>query len=373
MDFQGKIEKTRRYAALLASADVIFYTLPWLMVLVVLGTITQKELGLYEATEKYFNSIILWLGPIPTPGGLATIGFIAISLLIKFIFFSKWNRDQAGIIITHLGILLLLLGGLLTASLSREGFMIIPEGRNIDSVSDYHQRVMSITPENGETIFFQFDALEKDQDIEIENLGINIKILERCNNCSAQAPSGKYKNLKGLAQNMELFPIPSEKEKEINFSGAILEVKSAHTPKEDGTYIVMEDIPKNPVFTTDLGETEISLGRAKTRLPFSITLQDFRKIDYPGTVKAREFESDLIIQDGNISWPITIRMNEPLRYKGYTFYQSSFEQRPDIEVTVLSVVKNAGRAFPYISTLVIFLGLLIHFIIRMHNQKEKTS
>lgn len=135
----------------------------------------------------------------------------------------------------------------------------------------------------------------------------------------------------------------------------------------------MEDIPKNPVFTTDLGETEISLGRAKTRLPFSITLQDFRKIDYPGTVKAREFESDLIIQDGNISWPITIRMNEPLRYKGYTFYQSSFEQRPDIEVTVLSVVKNAGRAFPYISTLVIFLGLLIHFIIRMHNQKEKTS
>jgi hypothetical protein len=66
-------------------------------------------------------------------------------------------------------------------------------------------------------------------------------------------------------------------------------------------------------------------------------------------------------------------MNEPLRYKGYTFYQSSFEQRDGIEVSVLNVVKNTGRFFPYLSCLVIFCGLLLHFILRVKKASNKES
>jgi len=194
---------------------------------------------------------------------------------------------------------------------------------------------------------------------------LNLNILEACQNCSARAPSGKYQDLQGLAVNMELFPIPPDKNVEANFSGLIFALNEAPKENPPGTYIVMEDIPKNPVFTVDGKEIEIKLQRAKTPLPFSIQLKDFRKIDYPGTTKAREYESDLIVQDGKLSWPVMISMNEPLRYKGYTIYQSSFEQREDIEVTVLSVVKNVGWLFPYISTLIIFAGLLVHLVIRL--------
>lgn len=370
MDFLPRIfNKTRRFASYLAKPDILFYALPWLMILITLGTVSQKKLGLYVATEKYINSIILWLGPIPTPGGLSIIGLIFIALATKFIFFSKWNWRESGIILTHLGILLLLLGGILTATLSREGFMIIPEGQSINKVSDYKNRVV-VFLENGKPVkTLNFDDLKTEDAIEFSKL--KIKILDICQNCSARAPSGKYKDLQGLAKNMELFSIPNNKNIEANFSGMVFELVEAPDAKILGTYNIMEDIPKNPIFQIGGKDIEIKLERAKETLPFSITLNDFRKIDYPGTIKPREFESDLIIHDGGLSWPVMISMNEPLRYKGYSFYQSSFEQRPDVEVTVLSVVKNSGWLFPYISTLIIFAGLLLHLILRLQEGKKQ--
>lgn len=343
----------------LAKPDILFYALPWLMVLVVLGTISQKSMGLYEATHTYFHSIILWLGPVPTPGGLTVISLIFVCLTIKFLFFSKWNKQESGIILTHLGILMLLLGGIVTVTTSQEGFMIIPEGKSNSNISDYRDRVLTISS-NDTRQYLNFEELEIGQKINIGSA--TLEILERCENCSVRAPSGTYKNLRGLAKNMELFSVPSEQNKEANFSGVIFVV--AGTKKDDGTYIVMEDIPKNPV----IQGFEVSLGRAQTALPFTLSLQDFRKIDYPATQKAREFESDLIVQDGDVSWPVTISMNEPLRYKGYTFYQSSFDQSDGLEMTVLNVVKNSGRLFPYISTFIIFIGLLLHLIIRLNRK-----
>ena len=65
-------------------------------------------------------------------------------------------------------------------------------------------------------------------------------------------------------------------------------------------------------------------------------------------------------------------MNQPLRYKGYSFYQSSFDQRANTEVTVLNVVQNKGRLFPYIATLIIFIGIVLHLIIHLQlRQKDK--
>lgn len=355
------------FAAYVAKPDILFYTLPWLMVLTVLGTVTQKNLGLYAATEKYINSIIFWIGPVPLPGGLTTIGVIFLALSIKFIFFSKWQWKQAGIILTHMGILLLLLGGIVTTSISREGFMIIPEGQSNSAISDYKNKVLVFSKKDTVLQTIKFEELIVDQTIQIDN--IEIKILEACRNCSAQAPSGKFVNLQGLAVNMELIGVPDQKNIEENFSGLIFELISAKDKNILGTYIIMEDMPKNPV----IDGIKITLEREKQNLPFGIFLKDFRKIDYPGTRKAREYESDLIVEDGNVSWPATIRMNEPLRYKGYSFYQSSFEQRPDIELTVLSVVKNSGWLFPYISTLIIFAGLLLHLIIRLQKKRETES
>jgi hypothetical protein len=66
-------------------------------------------------------------------------------------------------------------------------------------------------------------------------------------------------------------------------------------------------------------------------------------------------------------------MNEPMRYRSYTFYQSSFSIRPDGEFSILSVVQNKGRIFPYISSAIIFIGLLTHIIVRNRHKIQKAG
>lgn len=349
------MERVKKIGQFLSGGSILFYALPWLMVLTVIGTIIQKDIGLYDAVRFYFHSFIAWIGPIPTPGGLTVLGLIFISLVVNFLFYSNWSWRKAGINLSHFGILLLLFGGILTIVTKEEGFVIIPEGAQKNYFADYHDRVVKIGDE-----VFDFDEIEKGQSLTTKDITFNI--LDKCDNCSARAPSGIYENLRGLAVNMELYGIPSELNKEVNFSGLVIDVIE---PKDDqGTYIIMEDIPKNPI----LNDVEIKLTRAQTPLPFSVELQDFRKIDYPGTMKAREFESDIIVHSNGNEWPITISMNKPLRYKGYTLYQSSFDQSAQGEVTVLTAVKNAGHIFPYISTFVVLVGLLLHSVIRIRKR-----
>ena len=83
---------------------------------------------------------------------------------------------------------------------------------------------------------------------------------------------------------------------------------------------------------------------------------------HPGTDMAKSYSSDVILIDGDISRPVLIQMNEPLRYMDYTFYQSSFNEGPNVDTTILAVVKNYGRLFPYISSIIMCIGILFHML-----------
>jgi hypothetical protein len=56
---------------------------------------------------------------------------------------------------------------------------------------------------------------------------------------------------------------------------------------------------------------------------------------------------------------VLIYMNEPLRYQGETFYQSSF--LPGDKGTILQVVRNPGWLMPYIACTMVSLGMIFHF------------
>jgi len=66
------------------------------------------------------------------------------------------------------------------------------------------------------------------------------------------------------------------------------------------------------------GETPIDLG-------FSVRCDRFEVQYYPGTMRPKEFESDLVVlENGKEVLKKTIEVNDPLTYKGITFYQSSY-------------------------------------------------
>jgi hypothetical protein len=73
--------------------------------------------------------------------------------------------------------------------------------------------------------------------------------------------------------------------------------------------------------------------------------------------------------EGSVATRIHITMNEPLRHRGYTLYQSGYgPQRPDEPPTpysVFSVVRNPADRVPWFACGVIFLGMLVHFVMKL--------
>lgn len=368
MSTDAKSPKSLRdWLAFMASPAILFYALPWLMVLLVIGTVAQKDLGLYAAQHLYFSSWILWWGPFRLPGAYMTLAAITLCLAAKFLLYSPWRWHQAGIILTHLGVLILLIGGLVTALSQKEGYMLLGEGQSSSVISDYHARVLYIA-EGGQNIAaVPFDTLKSGEAI-AASLPFKLTPSTICRNCQP-APVKKPEGRHGLAREISLRSAPLDQSDEANLSGFSFVIQGAG--EQDGEYLVMEEIPHRPEIEMAGKTYSISLSRAQTELPFAIELKNFERVVHPGTDMASGFSSDITVQDGAVAWPYLIRMNEPLRYKGYTFYQASFSLRPDGEYSILSVVQNKGRIFPYLGGIIIFAGLFLHIFIRLSKAKGR--
>lgn len=346
----------------LAKADVAFYLLPFIMAFLVAGTLAQRDMGLYAAQEMFFGSFVLWVRGIPLPGFYLLTGTLAFCLLLKFLLASEWTKRKAGINLTHLGVLTLLIGGLMTAITAREGYMMVAEGASSPYVYDYTHRDLFIFENEHLLRTIPFEQLNGND----FSLPFKIKIIGRCANCAIGKREGDG-NYKSMAQFMALSNKPVSKEPEENIPGVTFEISG--TEKYDGTYIAFEAMPKPIELRVNKRDYKIIFGREQRLLPFSVKLQDFKKENYPGLDKAKAYSSDVVITDGKLEWPARIEMNAPLRYKGYTLYQSSFEQTQAGEISVLSVVENKGRLFPYIGTGLITAGLLLHLLIMTGRRK----
>jgi len=347
---------------LLAHPRMVFWLLPWLMVLLVAGTLAQRSIGLYEAERQYFASWLVWLGPLPLPGMYPTLAVLASALLAKTLFRSPWHPYKAGIYITHLGALLLMAGGLLTALHSEEGFVALQQGDTKQQVSDYHARELVVL-KNGEGIA-RVPAEALQPGMHLQETPFTITLASYCRNCQPVPREATDLPVHGVAEKFDLKSTALETEDEANQSGAVLQVTGAG--EADGLYVTFEPVPHPPGFSVGDDAYLLQMQREQRELPFSITLHSVEKLTHPGMDMAREYQSEVTITDSNgLQFQRLIRMNEPLRIEGYTLYQASLADARGELVSVLAVVKNKGRVFPYVAGVAMALGLLVHCVQRL--------
>ena len=352
---------------LMSGPMLLHFTLPFVMVYLCAGTVAQKYIGLYEATRIFFSAPIIWLGFLPLPGFPIVLAVMFVNLTCKLTFKSPWTLRNSGIIVTHIAVMLLLLGGLITALFSREGFVDLMQGDNKAYVTDYHAREFIIRDEGGQELaHYNPNSLKAGKTLDQSDLPFIVKVKEACRHCTiekrtiAQDDSSTYN---GMAQFMRLTPAPPQRDNESNMGGIIFALydRQGH---EQGIYASLEDVPNWP--QVDIGQRAYRFiyQKQKRALPFEIELLEFTRTTHPGTQLAKSYQSKVRIRDENGAWESLIKMNEPLRYKGYTLFQSSFMKTETGDVSVLAVVWNAGRAFPYIAGFVLSLGLILHLLIR---------
>lgn len=112
---------------------------------------------------------------------------------------------------------------------------------------------------------------------------------------------------------------------------------------------------------TQLGDVqvEINLGSKSRILPFELELLDFEMTRYPGTSAPATFASEVrIIDPGKgAPWEYNIHMNHILDYKGYRFFQSSYDQ--DEQGSYLSVNHDFwGTWITYVGYFLLTLGMI---------------
>ncbi len=109
-------------------------------------------------------------------------------------------------------------------------------------------------------------------------------------------------------------------------------------------------------------EVAVKIGTIALELPFSLKLNKFDLEHYPGSESPSSYASDVTLIDeaNNVEMPYRIFMNHILNYKGYRFFQSSYDQ--DEKGTILSVNQDYwGTSITYFGYFVLFASLIATF------------
>ena len=118
-------------------------------------------------------------------------------------------------------------------------------------------------------------------------------------------------------------------------------------------------------YSTNIDGYDVSLsyGSRKIELPFSIHLNEFQLERYPGSNSPSSFASEVVLIDDGLEKPYLIFMNNILKYKGYRFFQSSYDT--DEKGTVLSVNSDSpGTSITYFGYFLMMFGFLFTMFVK---------
>jgi len=151
------------------------------------GTLAQVDLGLFKAQNEFFRSFFIYWGPkgaswkIPIfPGGYFVGGLLLINLVTAHVKKFTFTRKKAGIWLVHVGVILLLLGQLLTDMLSRESSLHLREGeaKNYSEIErETELAVIDVTdPDSDKVLAVSQSALMHRKEIEHPDMPFKIRV-----------------------------------------------------------------------------------------------------------------------------------------------------------------------------------------------------
>lgn len=119
-------------------------------------------------------------------------------------------------------------------------------------------------------------------------------------------------------------------------------------------WVLLNDMVKlftsNAVYLMTYGNRRIDIG-------FPIKLKSFEVDRYQGTMRAMAYKSVVEIPELGQQ---TISMNEPLKHKGLTVYQASFQEENGQPVaSIFSVNADPGRFLKYLGSLILSMGIVL--------------
>jgi ABC-type transport system involved in cytochrome c biogenesis permease subunit len=419
----------------IASLRLTVILLAMSMLLIFAGTLAQRTAGIQTVKKQYFHTWVSWIefqnllpfvdakipGAFPMPGGWTLIVALLVNLLtahtLRFKF--RWqdaflfpmfigsvallwvwqgvhtnlllaaavalglgflagsflvHQKRAGVIVLHLGLIVLLTGEFATSKLQVESQMNISEGTYANYSQDIHEAELAVIDrspsEHDNVVVVPESQLRRKKavvsdpklpfDVHVEAWYLNSRRAPLAELPAATPKATEGHGLTVGALNVRPVSGVGEEASMVNMPSAYVTLRRGGQTL--GTYLVSLLIDPQEI-TVDGKTYTLDLRFRRYYKPFLIHLKDFSFDRYVGTEVAKNYSSVVRLVDptNGTDRELKIWMNHPLRYNGETYYQQSFTQ--DERTTVLQVVRNPSWLMPYYSCAIVALGMLIHFLI----------
>ena len=373
------------------SLQVTVVLLALSIVLIFAATLDQVNLGIWAVQEKYFRTFfVLWdiKGfPVPVfPGGYFIGGLLLLNLVASHLYRFKFTWKKSGIFLTHAGLIVLLVGELLTGLLQEEFQLRLDQGQTRNYSESYRDNELAIVdvtdPQWDQVVAIPSEHLLKNEPIQHERLpfrvvsrsyhpNATIQMREQLGNVSTPPPATRDIGAKLVVIPMAM----TYKQNERNLPTAVVELIGPANASL-GTWVVSSMLVQPQVFDYAGRTFRMALRPTRAYKPYSLTLLKFSHDRYMGTEIPKNFASKVRLhsEDGSTDRETLIYMNNPLRYDGLTFYQAGFDNNDT--TTILQVVRNPSWLLPYIACGLMGLGLIIQFSIHLFafaNKRRKTA
>jgi hypothetical protein len=347
------------------------------MILIFAGTLAQVDLGIWVVQSQFFHSFLaIWhVGPlyVPLPGGYLIGGLLLVNLIAAHVYRFKLTWKKSGIFLTHLGIILLLLGELVSGLMQEEFQMRLSEGETKNYAESYRHNELAIIettdPKFDDVVVIPEKMLEHGREVQHPKLPFRVVIRDYFANAALQIRA----NMKdappqpanaGVGPKLVATAVPETfKQDDRNWPAAFVEFIG---PKGSlGTYLVSTQLATSQTLEFEGRSWRVGLRFQRNYQPFSLTLNKVRHDVYVGTDIPKNFSSDVELKtaDGHEDRNVLIYMNNPLRHGGLTFFQ--YQMDSEHASSVLQVVRNPGWLMPYVSCIMIVLGLVVQFGIHL--------
>jgi hypothetical protein len=231
------------------------------LLLVFYGTLAQVDKGIWTVVSEYFRNYgLVWIPlkiitlrtvdssfPIPYPGGWLLGGLLLINLLAAHIVSFKLSWKRTGILLIHGGIVLMMVGELMTGLYAVESHMRIVEHQSTNFLERYDRPELAIVDssevKNDHVTVIPTAILRREGLIKNEQLPFDVEVVEYMVNSNiVKADAGKTNRATagvGLSFVAEKRAegVGVDSEQRIDLASAYIMLKRKDNGKSLGTFL----------------------------------------------------------------------------------------------------------------------------------------
>jgi hypothetical protein len=316
------------------------------------------------------------------------LALLIFNLLVGGIVRLRKDVARVGILVAHLGIVMMLAGSLWEYYSKIEGFVALWPRETGREFKSFHEWELAIRPAATQGVVREF-LIPEDEWTDLERgesrrftsdeLPFDLSVTRWFENCAVVPKGPMFQGDGPTIDGFVVVAAPPQIEAEANVAGAYGTFTEKATGRQtdailDGSHEIADIFDRlrgKPLlpYTLSAGGKDwiVQLRKKRMDLPFALRLDRFSFAMHPDTETPRFYRSDATKIEQGREQPVVLTMNEPVRGGGYTIFQSGYGPPSppwptDAEhYSSFQVVSNPTDQWPKWSCWVIATGLLFHF------------